>query len=91
MNADAGSSPKYNLSLVAALILEEAVELHPRHLTARELSLRIVIDPDDSREIETATGAIEDLREAGLLSHRNDDEVVEPTRAALRAVTLLAR
>jgi len=91
MNTDAGSSPKYNLSLVASLILEEAVELHPRHLTARELSLRIVIDPDDSREIETAIGAIEDLRESGLFRYRNDDEVVEPTRAALRAVTLLAR
>lgn len=81
--------PKYNIAIVEAVILDEAAELHPRHLTARELSLRIVSDPDDSREIEVAAQAIRNLRELGLFKDR-DDEIVEPTPAALRAVALLA-
>ncbi len=80
--------PKYNVATVEAVILEEAAELHPRHLTDRELWLRIVSDADDAREVETATEAIRNLREFGLFANR-DDEVIEPTQAALRAVALL--
>jgi hypothetical protein len=35
------------------------------------------------------THAIRDLRRAGLLRYRNDDEVVEPTHAAFSATALL--
>ncbi len=80
--------PKYDVATVEAVILEVAAELHRERLTARELSLRIVSDAGDSREIETASRAIHNLREVGLFSHRND-EIVEPTQAALRAVALL--
>lgn len=81
--------PQYDLAIVEAVILEVAAELHPQRLTAEELSLRIVSDPKDAREIETATQAICNLREFGLFSGRND-EIVEPTQAALRACALLA-
>lgn len=81
--------PKYALAKVEAVILEEAAELHPKHLTARDLLLRIVSDPDDNREVETATHAIRNLKEFGLFSAR-DDEIVEPTQPALRAYALLA-
>jgi hypothetical protein len=87
---DSETSPKYDVAKVEAVILQEAAELHPQHLTARALSQRIVGDPDDNREAETATRAIRNLREFGLFSDR-DDEVVEPTQAALRAVALLTR
>lgn len=80
---------KYDLAIVEAVVLEVAAELHPQHLTARDLSLRIVSDRDDSTEVETAAQAIRNLRELGLLRDR-DDEIVEPTQAALRAVALLA-
>jgi hypothetical protein len=40
--------PKYNRS-VAQAILEVAVELHPKLLTARELSTRIAVDLEDKR------------------------------------------
>lgn len=90
MNTDASTPPKYNLALVARVILEEAVELRPQRLTVGELTLRIVADPDDSREVETATQAIHDLRRSGLFRFRNDDLVVEPTQAALCAYSLLA-
>lgn len=87
--ADGGIPPKYNVATVEAVLLEVAAELHPQHLTAAELSLRIVSDPDDSREVEAAARAIRNLQEFGLLCERAD-EIVRPTPAALRAVALLA-
>lgn len=88
---DAGDKtpPKYDLDVVAQVLLEEAVELHPRCLTARELALRIVADADDVREVETAGEAIRDLRQSGLFRYQDDEGVVQPTGAALRAVALL--
>jgi hypothetical protein len=83
------TSPNYNVAIVEAVILEVAAELHPQNLTAKELALKIISDPDDTREVETAAQAIRGLREFGLFSVR-DDEIVEPTPAALRAVALLA-
>jgi hypothetical protein len=85
---DCETSPKYDVAVVEAVILEVAAELHPQNLTARELSLKIVSDADDAREVETATQAIRNLREFGLFADR-DDEIVEPTPAALRACALL--
>jgi len=51
--------------------------------------MKIVSDPDDGREVETVARAIRNLREFSLFRDR-DDEIVEPTQAALRAVALLA-
>jgi hypothetical protein len=81
--------PKYDVAVVESVLLEVVAELHPQHLTVRELSLRIVSDASDGREVEIAATAIRNLREFGLLSGR-DDEIVEPTPAALRAYALLA-
>ena len=80
--------PQYSVAVVEAAILEVAAELHPENLTAKELSLKIISDADDTREVETAAQAIRGLREFGLFANR-EDEVVEPTLAALRAVALL--
>ena len=80
--------PQYDIAKVEAVILEVAAELHPQHLEARDLSLKIVGNANDVREVETATRAILGLREFGLLAVR-DDEMVEPTPAALRACALL--
>jgi radical SAM superfamily enzyme YgiQ (UPF0313 family) len=88
-DADDAILPKYNRPVVAQAILEAAVELHPKLLTARELSLRIIADPKDRREVETARQAIDDLKQSGLFADRDDDEVAEPTAAALHAVALL--
>lgn len=82
------TSPIYNVAIVEAVILEVAAELHPENLTAKDLSLKVICDADDTREVETATQAIRGLRELGLFAHRND-EIVEPTPAALRACALL--
>ncbi|HET9163906.1 MAG TPA: hypothetical protein VFN89_10775 [Solirubrobacterales bacterium] len=76
------------MATVEAVILEVAAELHPQNPTANEVALTIIGDPDDAREVETAARAIRGLRESGLFKVR-DDEIVEPTPAALRAVALL--
>jgi hypothetical protein len=80
--------PKYDVAVVEAVILEVAAELDPEHFSTGGLLLRVVGDPDDAREIETGVQAIRSLREVGLFTHR-DDEIVEPTPAAVRAVELL--
>jgi hypothetical protein len=88
VTADNDTPPKYNLEIVERAVLEIAAGLHPEHLSAGALTLRIVSNPDDEREVETAVQAIRNLREFGLF-HNRDDEIVEPTTAALRAVVLL--
>jgi hypothetical protein len=85
---DSETPPQYDIAKAEAVILEVAAELHPQHLTAGDLSLRIVGNANDTREIETAAKAIKGLREFGLFAPR-DDEIVEPTPAALRACALL--
>ena len=79
---------KYDVAKVEAVVLEIAAELHPEPFSTGALLLKIVGDPEDGREIETGVQAIHSLREAGLFTHR-DDEIVEPTSAAVRAVKLL--
>lgn len=85
----AGSRPGHSPELVERTLLEEVVELHPERLTIEELALRTAPDPDDSADVEAIRQAIRDLRRSGLLRYRNDDEVVEPTHAAMTAYALL--
>lgn len=86
----AADSPNYDSELVERAVLEEVIELYPQRLTTPELAMRIVADPDDRQELETVTHAVRELRRSGLLRYRNDDELVEPTHAAVRAHRLLA-
>jgi hypothetical protein len=88
LEPDRPTLPKYDVAVVEGLILEVAAEQHPEHLATGSLLLKIVGDPDDAREIETGVQAIRSLREVGLFTDR-DDEIVEPTPAALRACALL--
>jgi hypothetical protein len=85
--AEESAQPQHDVVAVEALLLEVAAELHPDHLSTGGLLRRIVIDPDDAREIETGVQAIRNLQEFGLLACR-DDEIVEPTPAAIHAVVL---
>ena len=91
MTSDAGTPPKYNPAIVAQVILEEAVELHPQCLTADDLSRRVIADPDDHREFEAASQGIWNLKRAGLFCAESDDQRVVPTEAALLAFALLTR
>jgi len=84
-----GASPQYDVEKVEAVILEVVAELHPEHLSTGGLLLKIVSNADDAREVEIGVQAIGNLREFGLFVNR-EDEIVEPTPAALRACALLA-
>jgi hypothetical protein len=86
--SNADTSPNYDVPKVEAVILEVAAELHPAHLSTGGLLMKIVSDPDDAREVEVGVQAIHNLREFGLFADR-EDEIVEPTPAALRACALL--
>lgn len=78
----------HDVPAVEEVILRLSTELHPEHLSAKEITARILSREPDRREIDTAAQAITGLREFELLRARADD-TVEPTAAALRAVTLL--
>ncbi|HEU4600052.1 MAG TPA: hypothetical protein VFS26_09905 [Solirubrobacterales bacterium] len=86
--SDGETSTKYDVAIVEAVVLQVVAELHPEKLTGTELALEVVADRADARELATAARAIRNLRECGLLADR-DDEIVEPTPAALRACALL--
>lgn len=79
---------KYDVAKVEAVILEVAAELDAEHFSTGRLLLEVVGNPDDEKEIETGVQAIRSLCEVGLFAQR-DDEIVEPTPAAIRAVKLL--
>ncbi len=83
-------APKYDLAVVEGAILEVAAELHPQRLTAQELALRIVGDPADEREVETAKQAINNLHEFGLFREGQGD-IVDPTQTTLHVVALLTK
>lgn len=90
MNVGRASSPAYDSRAVARAIIEEVLLRRPEQLTVAELRQKIVGDPDDEREVETALEAIRNLRESGLIRYRDDDQLVEPTHAVLRYVALVA-
>jgi len=77
---------KYDTVAVAQALLFEVIAQDRGNLTTDELVGRIVVNPDDSREVTTAKKALRDLCESGLLECGADQ--VEPTRAALHANSL---
>lgn len=81
-------SPDIMQRQVEQVVLEIVIELHPDRLTIPELILKVAADRDQL-EGEDVRFAIRDLRASGLLRYRNDDQVVEPTHAALRVAGLL--
>jgi hypothetical protein len=85
---DNRTPPKYNVSIVEAVILEIAAEFDPEHLPIGALLMKVVGDLNDAREVSVGTQAIHRLKEVGLFAERTD-QFVEPTDAGLRAVEIL--
>lgn len=83
-----GSLP---LIAVEQALIEVVMDAHPARLTIPELTQRVAVDPHDQDEAETIAEAARELRRDGLLRYRNDDRVIEPTRAAVRAYAILTR
>lgn len=71
-------------------ILTEVMKRHPELLTISEMILRVAsTDPEDEQTKEEIRHAIRELRQAGLVRYRDDDEVLAPTHAGLEAFDLL--
>jgi hypothetical protein len=87
MTADAGLP----LIAVEQALLEVVMDARPDRLTLPELTLRMAADPHDQGEVETVAEAARELRRDGLFRYRNDDKVIELTRAAIRAYEILTR
>lgn len=68
-------------------VLTEIVELG--ELTIEELILRTAGDPEDEATKDRIRNATRDLRRDGLVRYREDDEIVTPTRPAIRMYELL--
>jgi hypothetical protein len=66
-------------------ILTEVVGLHPERLTRDELTLRMADGPGEADRVAVAD-RLQELKRDGLI--RVNGEVVEPTRAALRAAVV---
>jgi hypothetical protein len=81
-------SPKYIPEVVERVMLEEVIQLHPRRLTIDALMRRVIGDPADGREVETAREAIRDLEVSGVI-RQQDDRTVAATPAVLRTFALL--
>lgn len=89
MSADFSSPPRYNPELVERAILEVLVDPDCPLLRISDLLVAIATEPRDPTEVMTIVCAIDGLRQSGLLRHRRDSQVIEPTTAALRAAALL--
>jgi hypothetical protein len=89
MKAGSAISPNHLSGPVERAVLEKVIELLPVRMTVAELCLWIAANLEDDGEVETIRHAIRDLKRWGLLRYRNDDQIVEPTRAAVQAFALL--
>lgn len=89
MTASGAISPNYRPEPLERAILEEVIDLLPVRLTVNELCLWIAANPEDDSEVEATRRAIHDLKRSGLLRYQNDNQVVEPTQAAVQAFALL--
>jgi hypothetical protein len=75
---------------VGQALMYEVIYLRPKRLTVDELIRRVVSDSSDTKEIDTATQALEEIKRSGLLEYEEDEEVVSATPAALLARILFA-
>lgn len=70
-----------------ASVLREILFIYPEPITGEELIREKTIVSDDFAERDRIERAIRDLTAIGLL-HRRDDDLLIPTRAAVRAYVL---
>jgi len=76
---------KYSPAKVKGKILAEVIDQLPTVWAAYFLiTERIVSDPNDKREVETAEKALDQLQNSGLVT-LDRDEMVRPTHAGLNA------
>jgi hypothetical protein len=80
---------QYDPNVVGHAILLAVFASHPERLTVDELVGRVASRRDE-REVETAAAVLRELRASGLVRYSDDDQLVEPTQAALHARALFS-
>jgi hypothetical protein len=85
MTTDA-AAPRYDPEVVERAVFEEALFLHPQHLTREEFVRKMTARRDDPGRGGDVTEAIGGLERAGLL--RDHAGTVVPTHAAVRFAEL---
>jgi hypothetical protein len=80
---------KHDVRRVEASVLKLAADMHPKHLRIPDFLQLLESSTKDDREVRTALGAIQNLREFGALSSEPDGSV-KLTPSALRGIHLLA-
>lgn len=91
MKAEVPTQAELDFESAECEVLEEIIELLPVRLTVAELCRKVTAGSQDKRRVETARHAIRDLRGWGLLRYRDDDQLVEPTPAAIHFSDLFNR
>lgn len=73
-----------------AAVLRRVLEIHPETLTRDELTREITGGGSKGfSEADAVRRAVRELAAAGLLHNPGEDEIVRPTRAALRCFELI--
>jgi hypothetical protein len=74
-----------------AAVLDLVLEIHPAALTVDELNREITGGSRDFSGLDPVHRAVRDLSGSGLLHRPGEEEMVRPTRAALRLYDLWER
>lgn len=91
MRAEVSTRVEPDPALAECAVLEEVIELFPVRPTVSELCQKITAGSQDKRRLERVRHAIRDLRGWGLLRYRDDEQLVEPTPAAIHFSDLFNR
>lgn len=75
---------------VESVVLQQLLDLHPTRLTMSELVREVSASRGSFAERDAVSRAVRELAAVGLL-HKEAEEFVTPTRAALRFSELLER
>lgn len=85
--ADDIRSPAAADARLESAVLQQLLALHPAQLSFEELLREVAAQPRDFGERDAVERAVRDLAAAGLA--RRSDDLVAPSRAALRFDALL--
>lgn len=86
MTADTATPPRYDPEVLERAVIEEALHLHPEHLTREEFARKMTVRAGDQGRAADVGEVIGELERSGLL--RDHAGTVVPTHAAVRFAEL---
>ncbi len=86
MTTNTATPPRYDPEVLERAVIEEALYLHPEHLTREEFVRKMTVRPGDRGRATDVVEVIGELERSGLL--RDHAGTVVPTHAAVRFAEL---